>query len=146
MNLSDDQTQSQAELDDSPRTQKLVASDMPGASPSESAVPDSWVDVQAAGSALLELRRGPGQEGQQFVLDAEITELGRHPECGVVLDHATVSRHHAEIRRAGHTYTVRDLGSLNGTYLNRKAVDSAELGDGDEISIGTFRLAFRRPA
>lgn len=134
-----------ASLDDSGRTQILRTSDLHKAMErSEPVLPAVWVDMQAPGSALLELRRGPGWEpGTQFILKADVTELGRHPECGIVLDHATVSRRHAEIRREGSTFTLRDLGSLNGTYLNRGAIDSAELGDGDEIWIGTFRLVFR---
>lgn len=103
--------------------------------------------MQSGGAPTLEVLRGPGCEpGTQFVLEAEVTEVGRHPECGIVLDHPTVSRHHAEVRHEGRRVVLRDLGSLNGTYVNRETVDSAVLGEGDEIWIGTFRLVFHEAA
>lgn len=145
MNAGKDFPDSPTGLDVGARTQRLGASELHAEMErSEPALPASWVDIQAPGSALLELRRGPAWEpGTQFVLEADVTELGRHPECGIVLDHATVSRRHAQIRRDGNRFTLRDLGSLNGTYLNRKAIDTAPISEGDEIWIGTFRLVFR---
>ncbi|HVM39853.1 MAG TPA: FHA domain-containing protein, partial [Acidimicrobiia bacterium] len=74
-----------------------------------------------------------------------LTRLGRHPEADILLDDVTVSRKHAEVVRSGDDYTVRDVGSLNGTYLNRNRVDEAPLRHGDEIQIGKFRLVFYGP-
>jgi len=76
------------------------------------------------------------------VLDGERTVAGRHPESDIFLDDVTVSRRHAEILRSGNDYTVRDVGSLNGTYLNRERVEDAPLRDGDELQIGSFKLVF----
>ena len=66
----------------------------------------------------------------------------RSPECDVFLDDVTVSRRHAELSRDGNVFTIRDLGSLNGTFVNRKRIDSAELEEGDEVQIGKYRMTF----
>jgi len=68
--------------------------------------------------------------------------VGRHPESDIFLDDVTVSRRHAEFHRSGETFSVRDVGSLNGTYLNRERIDEAPLAGGDEVQIGKFRLVF----
>jgi pSer/pThr/pTyr-binding forkhead associated (FHA) protein len=94
-----------------------------------------------AGVGLLVVKRGPNV-GSRFALDADIVRAGRHPESDIFLDDITVSRRHAEIVREGGRYVVRDVGSLNGTYLNRERVESAPLTDGDELQIGTFKLVF----
>jgi hypothetical protein len=95
-----------------------------------------------AETGLVVVTRG-AIAGSRFVLDAPCTTAGRHPESDIFLDDITVSRRHAEILRddAG-TYRVRDVGSLNGTYLNRTRVDEAELTDGDEVQVGMFKLVF----
>jgi hypothetical protein len=94
------------------------------------------------GTGILVVRRGP-IAGSRFVLDAPTTTAGRHPESDIFLDDVTVSRRHAELRReASGRYVVRDVGSLNGTYLNRARVEEAELSDGDELQIGMFKLVF----
>ena len=93
------------------------------------------------GSALLVVTRGPGS-GAWFALDQPVTTIGRHIDSDVFLDDATVSRRHAEFRCDKGEFRLNDVGSLNGTYLNRSPVDSAPLADGDEIRIGKFRLAF----
>jgi FHA domain/zinc-ribbon domain len=93
------------------------------------------------GSALLVVRRGPNA-GSRFLLDADVTSVGRHPESDIFLDDVTVSRRHAEFRREENSFSVRDVGSLNGTYLNRERIDAAELTGGDEVQIGKFRLVF----
>ena len=80
--------------------------------------------------------------GARIALDADLITLGRHPESDVFLDDVTVSRRHAEVRREGARYWVRDVGSLNGTYLNRELTDDAELTDGDELQVGKFKLVF----
>ena len=67
---------------------------------------------------------------------------GRHPDSEIFLDDVTVSRRHAEFRRDGSAYTVTDVGSLNGTYVNRDRIDSVTLQDGDEVQIGKYRLVF----
>jgi pSer/pThr/pTyr-binding forkhead associated (FHA) protein len=93
------------------------------------------------GSALLVVKRGPNA-GSRFLLDADVTTAGRHPESDIFLDDVTVSRRHAEFARDGSTFVVRDVGSLNGTYLNRERIDAAALAGGDEVQIGKYRLVF----
>ncbi len=101
------------------------------------------VDALPPGSGLLVVKRGPNA-GSRFLLDADLTTAGRHPESDIFLDDVTVSRRHAEFHRSPYTkgFAVRDVGSLNGTYLNRERIDSAELSSGDEVQIGKFRLVF----
>jgi len=94
-----------------------------------------------AGSALLIVKRGPS-DGSRFLLDVDVTTAGRHPNAEIFLDDVTVSRKHAEFRRGATGFTVTDLASLNGTYLNGQRVDSAPLSDGDEVQVGKFRLTF----
>jgi len=96
-----------------------------------------------SGSALLVVHRGPG-EGTEFVLDARasVVTVGRAPEAGVFLDDVTVSRHHAEFRHGAEGWSVRDVGSLNGTYVNRIRVEDQHLNGGDEVQIGKFRFVF----
>jgi pSer/pThr/pTyr-binding forkhead associated (FHA) protein len=99
------------------------------------------VDAAPVGTGVLVVKRGPNV-GSRFTLDSELVRAGRHPESDIFLDDITVSRRHAEIVREGGGYVVRDVGSLNGTYLNRERVESAPLSDGDELQIGTFKLVF----
>ena len=99
------------------------------------------VEGLPAGSALLVVKRGPNA-GSRFLLDKDVTTAGRHPESDIFLDDVTVSRRHAEFRRDGGGFTVRDVGSLNGTYLNRERIDVTGLTGGDEVQIGKFRLVF----
>ncbi|MEV0082685.1 MULTISPECIES: glycogen accumulation regulator GarA [Saccharopolyspora] len=111
----------------------------------ESASPEpaaaSGVDALPAGSALLVVKRGPNA-GSRFLLDRETTSAGRHPDSDIFLDDVTVSRRHAEFRREGNDFVVVDVGSLNGTYVNREPVDTSVLANGDEVQIGKFRLVF----
>ena len=93
------------------------------------------------GSALLVVRRGPNA-GSRFLLDSDVTTAGRHPESDIFLDDVTVSRRHAEFVREGNGFLVRDVGSLNGTYLDRQRIESAGLAGGDEVQIGKYRLVF----
>lgn len=104
---------------------------------------DIGVDLNElpAGVGALIVKRGRNA-GSRYVLDNERTMAGRHPESDIFLDDVTVSRRHAEILRDGADYTVRDVGSLNGTYLNRNRVEEAPLRDGDELQIGSFKLVF----
>jgi pSer/pThr/pTyr-binding forkhead associated (FHA) protein len=94
-----------------------------------------------AGVGMLVVKRGPNS-GSRFALEADVVTAGRHPESDIFLDDITVSRRHAEIHRRADGYVVRDVGSLNGTYLNRERVEEAPLRDGDELQIGTFKLVF----
>lgn len=94
-----------------------------------------------SGSALLIMRRGPGA-GSRFLLDQDVSVAGRHSEADIFLDDVTVSRRHASFNRAGARFTVSDLGSLNGTYVNGDVVDNASLADGDEVQVGKYRLTF----
>jgi pSer/pThr/pTyr-binding forkhead associated (FHA) protein len=93
------------------------------------------------GQALLVVKRGPNA-GSTFLIDKDVTTTGRHPESDIFLDDVTVSRRHAEIRRNNDQFRVRDLGSLNGTYVNRERVEETELAPGDELQIGKFKLVF----
>lgn len=94
------------------------------------------------GAALLVVRRGPNA-GSRFLLDASVTTAGRHPDSHIFLDDVTVSRRHAEFRRSDDgVISVRDVGSLNGTYVNRERIDAVDLTGGDEVQIGKFRLVF----
>ncbi|MFC5723339.1 FHA domain-containing protein [Streptomyces gamaensis] len=99
------------------------------------------VDALPLGSALLVVRRGPNS-GSRFLLDGELTTAGRHPQSDIFLDDVTVSRRHVEFRRVQGGFTVTDVGSLNGTYVNRERIDSAALSNGDEVQIGKYRLVF----
>ncbi len=93
----------------------------------------------APGNALMIVTRG-GVKESQFLIDSDVTTLGRHPESDIFLDDVTVSRHHAKLVRAGGQLMLEDLGSLNGTYVNRVLIDGrAQLRHGDEIQIGKYR-------
>jgi hypothetical protein len=93
------------------------------------------------GPALV-VRSGGGMAGQSFQPGDGRTLVGRSPECDIFLDDVTVSRRHAEILRDGDSFTIRDLGSLNGTYVNRKRIESAVLENDDEVQVGKYRLTF----
>jgi pSer/pThr/pTyr-binding forkhead associated (FHA) protein len=99
------------------------------------------VDALPTGHALLVVQRGPGS-GSRFLLDQDVISAGRHPDSEIFLDDVTVSRRHAEFHRQGDSFTVSDVGSLNGTYVNRDRIDRVRLNDGDEVQIGKFRLVF----
>ena len=86
--------------------------------------------------------RAGAQAGARFPLDSDITRLGRHPDSEISLDDITVSRRHADVVRAADRYRVRDVGSLNGTYLTRERIEDAEIENGDELQIGKFKLVF----
>ncbi len=111
------------------------------AAPPEAASDGGALEALPPGSALLVVKRGPNA-GSRFLLDAETTTAGRHPESDIFLDDVTVSRRHAEFVREGRGFLVRDVGSLNGTYLNRERIEAATLAGGDEVQIGKYRLVF----
>jgi pSer/pThr/pTyr-binding forkhead associated (FHA) protein len=99
------------------------------------------IDALPPGSALLVVQRGPNA-GARFLLDGERTTVGRHPGSDIFLDDVTVSRKHAEFVRREGQFLVRDVGSLNGTYVRRNRIDEALLREGDEVQIGKFRMVY----
>jgi pSer/pThr/pTyr-binding forkhead associated (FHA) protein len=104
---------------------------------------DVQVDLNliAPGQGILVIRSGD-RVGQQFALAQEITTIGRHPDSDISLDDITVSRRHVEITRTDDRYFITDAGSLNGTYINQRRVDNAELHQGDELQVGKYRFVF----
>ena len=102
------------------------------------AVPES-ID----GPALV-VRSGGGRAGESFEAIGDHALIGRSPECDIFLDDVTVSRRHAELTREGSVFTIRDLGSLNGTFVNRRRIESSVLDDDDEVQIGKYRMTFLR--
>jgi hypothetical protein len=92
-------------------------------------------------AGVLVVKRGPNA-GSRFVLEPGTTRVGRHPQSDIFLDDVTVSRRHAEVLALPGHYEVSDVGSLNGTYLNRERIERATLGHGDELQVGKFRLVF----
>jgi pSer/pThr/pTyr-binding forkhead associated (FHA) protein len=98
-------------------------------------------DELEGGRGVLVVKRGPNA-GSKFFLDSDATRVGRHPDSDIFLDDITVSRRHAEIRRRPSSFALHDVGSLNGTYVNKERVEEAELRSGDEIQIGKFKLVF----
>lgn len=97
---------------------------------------------EGIGGPALVVRAGGGRAGETFPLDGERISVGRSPECEIFLDDVTVSRRHAVLVRRGDGFAIEDEGSLNGTFVNRKRVENAELEDGDELQIGKYRLTF----
>lgn len=93
------------------------------------------------GAALLVVKRGPNA-GSRYELRGDVVTAGRHPDSDIFLDDVSVSRRHAEFRRSGGGFEVVDVGSLNGTYVNREPIESSPLAGGDEIQIGKFRLVY----
>jgi hypothetical protein len=102
---------------------------------------DAFDDFGIKGPALV-VRSGGGRAGETFHPESERTTIGRSPDCGIFLDDVTVSRKHAVLTAGQGVYTIEDQGSLNGTFVNRKRVESAQLEDGDELQIGKYRLTF----
>ncbi|HET9322508.1 MAG TPA: FHA domain-containing protein [Gaiellaceae bacterium] len=93
------------------------------------------------GPALV-VRSGGGRAGEHFVPSGDRTTIGRSPDCDIFLDDVTVSRKHAVLLRADDGFVIEDEGSLNGTFVNRRRIDSSPLADGDELQIGKYRLTF----
>jgi len=98
-------------------------------------------DVVARGAALV-IRAGGGRAGESFPLAGDRLTVGRRPESDIFLDDVTVSRDHAILVRRGEDYYLDDCGSLNGTYVNRHRIESHRLGDGDELQVGKYKLAY----
>jgi hypothetical protein len=104
-------------------------------------VPVEISEVTATGPALV-IRAGGGREGQSFPVDGERMSIGRRPDSEVFLDDVTVSRDHALLIRRGDGWHLDDLGSLNGSYVNRQRIESQRLEEGDELQIGKYKLTF----
>ena len=101
---------------------------------------DALEDLGVKGPALV-VRSGGGRTGEIFPLDGETT-IGRSPDCGIFLDDVTVSRKHAVVVERDDGFFIEDQGSLNGTFVNRKRVESAQLENDDELQVGKYRLTF----
>jgi len=119
--------------------------DVPGATasfePVGTAVEAPHPTASATEGPVLVVRKGP-QPGERFFLDRPRLNVGRDPESDIFLNDMTVSRSHAVLECSADGVTVRDTGSLNGTYVNGRVVESAKLADGDVLQIGTFQMAF----
>jgi pSer/pThr/pTyr-binding forkhead associated (FHA) protein len=104
--------------------------------------PDVNVVDVPHGAGVLVVTRGPNV-GARYLLGQQVVKAGRHPESDIFLDDITVSRRHVEITPSGDgAYALRDVGSLNGTYVNRERIEEAELSPGDEVQIGKFKLVY----
>ena len=127
----------------------LLVRDEGGSDTTMSYTPEDGEDEAAAildeikheGPALV-VRSGGGRAGEHFLLEGEQTTVGRSPDCDVFLDDVTVSRRHALVVRRDGQFIIEDKGSLNGTFLNRRRIESGELEDGDEVQIGKYKLTF----
>ncbi|HEX6491810.1 MAG TPA: FHA domain-containing protein [Gaiellaceae bacterium] len=99
-------------------------------------------ELIAEGPALV-VRSGGGRAGEHFIPQGERTTIGRSPDCDIFLDDVTVSRKHAVLIEQDGEFLIEDLGSLNGTFVNRKRIEAAvRLESGDEVQIGKYRLSF----
>lgn len=105
---------------------------------------DTGVSLEELGiqGPALVVRSGGGRAGEVFHPSGDRTTIGRSPQCDIFLDDVTVSRRHAVLVSEGGRYLLQDQGSLNGTFLNKHRIESAELSDGDEVQIGKYRLTF----
>ena len=124
----------------------LLEREEPGSETTLALTPDDLVEDGIAlegieGPALV-VRSGGGRTGEHFVPRGARTTIGRSPDCDVFLDDVTVSRNHAVLVDQDGRFLIEDEGSLNGTYVNRRRVETAELEDGDELQIGKYRLTF----
>ncbi len=104
-------------------------------------VSGALAEVGLQGTAII-VRAGAGRAGETFGLDRDKLTIGRSPDCDIFLDDITVSRRHALLVRQRGGYAIEDQGSLNGTFVNRRRVDSVQLEDGDEVQIGKYKLTF----
>ena len=106
---------------------------------------DATPALDAIEGPALVVRSGGGRTGEHFVPHGTRTTIGRSPDCDIFLDDVTVSRTHAVLVERDGAFAIEDQGSLNGTFVNRRRVESAELEDGDELQIGKYRLTFFAP-
>ena len=127
----------------------LIVADQPGGQTTMSYPPaeietedgDAARDLATSGPALV-VRAGGGRAGELFVLDHDPVTIGRSEDADVLLDDVTVSRLHAMVRRRPDGLYLEDADSLNGTYVNRRRVESHRLADGDELQVGKFKLTY----
>jgi hypothetical protein len=98
-------------------------------------------EVTKAGAALV-IRSGGGRAGESFTIDEERMSIGRTPDASIFLDDVTVSRNHALLVERQDGHYIDDLGSLNGTYVNRRRIESHLLEDGDEIQVGKYKMSY----
>jgi pSer/pThr/pTyr-binding forkhead associated (FHA) protein len=119
------------------RYQEDLVSESPGLSSEE----QSAIEALPEGNALLIVSKGPNL-GARFLLDADSTIAGRHPNADIFLDDVTVSRKHVEFRRSNGVFEIIDLGSLNGSYMLGERVDRAPLKNGSDVQIGKFKMIF----
>jgi hypothetical protein len=98
-------------------------------------------ELKAEGPTLV-VRSGGGRAGEHFLLEQDSTTVGRSPDCDIFLDDVTVSRRHALLKRSDGRFLIEDQGSLNGTFVNRRRIESGALEDGDEVQIGKYKLTF----
>ena len=110
--------------------------------PADELLRDPDVRVDGVEGPALVVRSGGGRQGEHFVPRGERTTIGRSPDCDVFLDDVTVSRRHALVVRRNGQFFIEDKGSLNGTFLNRRRIESGPLEDGDELQIGKYKLTF----
>ena len=103
---------------------------------------DGGFQLEGVEGPALVVRSGGGRAGEHFVPSGPRTTIGRSPDCEVFLDDVTVSRRHAVITERGGRFEVEDLGSLNGTFLNRHRIEQGALTDDDELQVGKYRLVF----
>jgi hypothetical protein len=127
----------------------LLVKDEGGAETTQTYTPEEIADdegpleeIAAEGPALV-VRSGGGRAGEHFIPQGDRTTIGRSPDNDIFLDDVTVSRKHAVVLESGGELRIEDLGSLNGTFVNRRRIDSAtRLESGDEVQIGKYRLSF----
>jgi FHA domain/zinc-ribbon domain len=127
----------------------LLVKDEPGSETTMSYTPEegeegtapTLEELGAEGPALV-VRSGGGRAGEHFVPQGERTTIGRSPDCDIFLDDVTVSRKHAVLVYKDHAFFIEDQGSLNGTFLNRRRIESGRLENGDELQIGKYKLSF----
>ena len=136
-----DQTSQQGTGDTASHFRADILGELDASAAAAAAAGVGEVEELPSGSALLVVKRGPNA-GSRFLLDQPITSAGRHPDSDIFLDDVVVSRQHAEFRREDGEFRIVDTGSLNGTYVNGKPVQSAMLANCDEIQIGKFHLVF----
>ena len=111
--------------------------------PEELADEDGPLDDLATEGPALVVRSGGGRTGEHFIPSNDRSTIGRSPDCDFFLDDVTVSRKHAVLVREDDEFRIEDLGSLNGTFVNRKRIEAAtRLGTGDEVQIGKYRMSF----
>ncbi|OYO21938.1 hypothetical protein CGZ93_08335 [Enemella dayhoffiae] len=139
--------QEQQSTGDSTKVIPVIGEETQHGGPEMSAEEEAAVGSLPPGSVLLIVQRGPSA-GARFLLDSDEATAGRHPDSDVFLDDITVSRHHVRFTRTGQGTTVADVGSLNGTYVNRTLIDGEVLlKPGDEVQIGKFRMVYHaKPA